>query len=133
MLLPLLLFLAQAGEPPSLRGVVTDPSGAAVPGATVQLRGRGGERRAKTAFTGSYSFPSLPPGVYQVRVSAKGFSIAQKNALRIDHAVVFDAQLAIQSEKQVVNVDDETAGVTTDAASNGGAVVLRKRELAALS
>src|SRR5207245_2184236 len=113
--------------------VVTDPSGAAVPGAAVQLRGPGGEKRAKTAGTGSYIFPSLAPGIYQVRVSAKGFSIAQRKDLRIDHPVVFDAQLTIQSEKQVVNVDDETAGVSTDAASNGGAVVLRKRELAALS
>src|SRR5882724_5031128 len=133
MILPLLLFMAQAGETPSLRGVVTDPSGAAIPGAAVQLRGPGGERRAKTVSTGSYSFPSLAPGVYQIRVSANGFSIAERKNLRIDRALVFDAQLAIQSEKQVVNVDDETAGVNTDAASNGGAVVLRKRELAALS
>src|SRR5882724_1122547 len=133
MILPLLLFMAQAGETPSLRGVVTDPSGAAIPGAAVQLRGPGGERRAKTVSTGSYSFPSLAPGVYQIRVSAKGFSIAEKKNLRIDHPLVFDTQLAIQSEKQVVNVDDETAGVNTDATSNGGSVVLRKRELAALS
>src|SRR5437868_15392347 len=118
MLIPLLLFLAQAGDTPSLRGVVTDPSGAAVPGAAVQVRGRGGEKRARTAGAGSYSFPSLAPGVYDIRVTAKGFSIAEKKAMRIDRPMVFDAQLAIQSEKQVVNVDDETAGVDTDAASN---------------
>jgi len=39
---------AQTAATASLQGSVTDPSGASVPGALVQLRGPGGERRATT-------------------------------------------------------------------------------------
>ena len=60
----------------ALKGVVTDPSGALVPGALVQLRGPGGEQRAKTDMSGLYSFPSLRPGKYLVRVIVKGFSVS---------------------------------------------------------
>ena len=124
---------AQAPSAPSLRGTVTDPSGAAVPGAVVQLRGTGGEHRAKTGTSGQYAFPSLAPGKYRIRVAAKGFTLATKQDLAIDHAAVFDAQLAIQTETQVVNVDDRVRGVSAEPGSNGGALVLGARELAALS
>ena len=60
---------AQAQMPgsPSLKGTVTDPSGAAVPNAVVQVRGvpSGPERRARTDRSGAYSFPALAPGNYQ--------------------------------------------------------------------
>src|SRR5438034_10288412 len=56
----------------SLRGTVTDPSGAAVPGAVVQLRGQGGEHRVKTGTSGQYAFPSLATVTYQIRVTSKG-------------------------------------------------------------
>jgi hypothetical protein len=118
---------------PSLRGTITDPSGAAVPGATVQIRGPRGERRAVTDGAGAYSFAALAPGKYQVRVVARGFSVTQRKDLRIDRAVVFDAQLAIQLETQVVNVDDELNRVSANPAANGGAVLLRQRQLAVLS
>ena len=62
-------------ERASLRGTVTDPSGASVPGALVQLRGPGGERRATANTLGQYVFPSLEPGKYLVRFIAKGLSL----------------------------------------------------------
>src|ERR1035441_7152857 len=48
---------------------------------------------------------------------------------------LFDLKLAIESTAQVVNVDDEanTTAVDTDPTSNGGALVLRQKELQALS
>ena len=39
-----------------LRGTITDPSGALVPGALVQLRGPGGEQRKTTGVDGSMRF-----------------------------------------------------------------------------
>ena len=124
---------AQTGNGPSLHGTVTDPSGALVPGALVQLRGPGGEQRKTTDGAGQYSFPSVRPGKYLVRVIAKGFTVAQKPDLEIASPAVFDVQLTIQAESQVLNVEDEANRVTTDAESNGGALVLREKELAALS
>ena len=77
-LFALALCLA-AQTPPSLHGTVTDPSGALVPGALVQLRGPGGEQRSTTNSTGEYSFPTLRPGKYTARVIAKGFTVSQKS------------------------------------------------------
>ena len=77
-LLLALLAPAWAQPAPSLRGTVTDPSGAVVAGAVIQLRGPAREQRATTDHTGQYAFPSLVPGKYQVRITAKGFSAAQK-------------------------------------------------------
>jgi hypothetical protein len=111
---------------------VTDPSGAAVPGAVVQARGPASDHRAKTNPSGQYVFPQLTAGRYQVRIAAKGFAAASKQ-ITIDAPVVFDAQLVIQTGKEVVNVEDRVGGVSASADSNGGALVLRARELAALS
>ena len=116
----------------SLRGTITDPSGAAVPGAVIQLRGPGGERRTKTGNTGRYSFPSLARGKYQIRVIAKGFSVTEKIDLPIDRAASFDAQLTIRGEKQVLNVGDETDRVSPEPGSNGS-LIMRERQLAVLS
>ena len=140
-LLALAIFLPTAGclleaqtvSGPSLNGVVTDPSGALVPGALIQLRGPGGEQRKATDGSGRYSFLSLRPGKYLVRVIAKGFTVAQKPDLEITAPVVFDVQLTIQAEAQVLNVEDEANKVNADPGSNGGALILREKELATLS
>ena len=63
----LVCLLPASAQTASLRGTVTDPSGAAVPGATVEVGGR----RTKTDSVGQYRFPSIAAGEYRVRVSAK--------------------------------------------------------------
>src|SRR5437764_6975873 len=93
---------AQTPPAAALKGVVTDPSGALVPGALVQLRGPGGEQRAKTDMSGLYSFPSLRPGKYLVRVIVKGFSVSQRPDFEITGATTLDVQLVIAAEAQVV-------------------------------
>src|SRR5438128_5873801 len=94
---------AQTQPAASLRGVVTDPSGALVPGALVQLRGPGGEQRATTDISGQYEIPALRPGKYLVRVIVKGFSVNQKQNFEISGPVSLDVQLVIAAEAQVVN------------------------------
>jgi hypothetical protein len=118
---------------PSLRGTVSDPSGASVPGALIQVRGPGGEQRKSTDQSGHYAFPSLSPGTYRVRVIAKGFSVTEKADLEIRSPVTFDARMIIEADAQVINVEDEANRVSADPANNGGALVLREKELAALS
>ena len=132
LLVSLAPVLAQT--PARLIGVVTDPSGAAIPGAMVELRGPSGERKIKADAHGRYEFPALEAGHYSLRVSAKGFASREAKRIRVSGSSRFDAQLAIQDRNEVVNVEDETAGgVSTDPAANGGAVVLRQRQLAPLS
>ena len=48
---------AQTAAGPALRGTITDPSGALVPGALVQLRGPGGEQRKTTGDDGQLRVP----------------------------------------------------------------------------
>jgi len=124
---------AQAANGPALRGTITDPSGALVPGALVQLRGPGGEQRKTTGEDGTYSFTVLRAGKYNLRVIAKGFSVSGRQDVEINGPVVLDAQLIIQADTQVLNVDDEANSVVADPTSNGSALVLRDKELSALS
>src|SRR5258708_34027730 len=126
-----------SAETPSLRGTITDPSGAAIPGAVVQLRGQGGEHRTKTDRSGQYAFATLPSGHYEVRVSAKHFSIALKEVnitakdfsialkkdLLIDRPAVFDVQLVIKGEKQVIDVDDQVHRVGPEPDANGDSLI----------
>ncbi len=133
LLLLALLAPAWTQPAPSLRGTVTDPSGAVIAGAVIQLRGPAREQRATTSPTGEYAFPSLPPGKYQVRITAKGFSAAQKRDLDIQHPQILDAQLAIHGEAQVIIVEDELRSVSATPEANASRVVLRERQLAAIS
>ncbi len=123
----------QTSTQTSLHGVVTDPSGATVPGAIVQLFGPGGEQRARTDNDGRYNVPSVRPGKYTIRVIAKGFTVDQKSDVEISGPSEMNSQLQIMAEAQVVNVEDEANSVTTDPSANGTSLVLREKELAALS
>ena len=116
-----------------LHGVVTDPSGSLVPGAIVQLRGPAGQKIARTDGDGKYAFQSLKPGTYKVRVLAKGFAPHEETIAALSGSAILDAQLQIQSEAQVVNVEDEIEKITTDPTANGGAIVLGAKELQAFS
>src|SRR6266851_2113565 len=80
---------------PALRGVVTDPSGALIPNALVQLRGPNGEQRRTTTNDGQYSFAPLRPGRYTIRYIARGFSVTEKRAVEINAPLVIDVQLSI--------------------------------------
>ena len=59
----------------SLAGVVTDPSGSAVPGAKVHLRNMGTNevRDAISSAVGSYKFDNLLPATYEITAEAPGF------------------------------------------------------------
>jgi hypothetical protein len=130
----ILAFSPAAAQPAaSLRGTVTDPSDAVVPGALVQLRGAGGEQRAYTNEMGEYEFPRLFPGKYRVRVIAKGFTVFDARDFDVSGAVRLDVALTIQAEAQVVNVEAEAARVSIEPDSAASAVLLGEKELAALS
>lgn len=122
---------AQTG--PSLRGAISDPSGALVPGAAVELRGPGGSRRITTNPDGTYSFSPLTAGTYELRITAKGFAPIDRKDIDVSAATVLDIALQIQTETQAVSVQDQTGGVSVDAAQNADALVLGQKELAALS
>src|SRR5271156_2350935 len=59
----------------TLTGIVSDPSGAAIAGATLKLRDEqsGSQRDTVANSDGYYTFASVPPGAYQLTVEANGF------------------------------------------------------------
>src|SRR5262245_65025376 len=69
-----------------ITGLVTDPSGAAVSGATVTVTNKatGATRMATTNSEGLYAFPSLLPGMYELKVEAAGFKTAQLDNVTLE-------------------------------------------------
>lgn len=132
-----LLFGAAAGQTgqpnAGIRGTITDPSGAVVPGAHVQIRGHGVTHETITDSYGKYSFDALNDGKYRVRVNAKGFSALERRDVQIAGALLLDLQLDIQAQHQIVNVDDDSNKVSADPSENASALVLRGKELETLS
>src|SRR5580704_70655 len=124
---------AWAQTAPSLRGTITDPSGASIPQAVVQLRSGGRNQRVTTSVDGKYSFGALTVGKYQLRITASGFAATERGDIEINTPTVLDIQLAIQTEAQAVTVQDRVNGVNVDPSSNAAALVLGAKELAALS
>jgi len=124
--------LAQPAQP-GLQGLVTDPSGASVPSALVQIIGPKGQQRQATGPDGRYSFVALQPGKYRVRFIAKGFTVGEKQDVDVTGPVTLDYQLTIEANAQVVDVDDEANGVSVDPAQNGDAIVIKQNQLDALS
>ncbi len=134
----LLLLISAAGlfaqaTGPTLKGQITDPSGAAIPDATVTATSDTGKVTVnQTDRTGSFQM-ILPTGLYTVRGMAKGFAAFEKSGIKIEGnaPVTISARLPIASETQEVTVTD-TVQVSTDPASNVGQLVLRGADLEAL-
>src|SRR5713226_5671723 len=93
----------------SIKGTVTDASGAAVSGAkvTVKSTGLGIERTATTNANGDYEFAALPPGSYSVQVEMQGFQsqIAPSVILEVSQNSVQNFGLRVASASIVVTVE----------------------------
>jgi Carboxypeptidase regulatory-like domain len=126
---------AQAPVPAgALRGQVTDPSGAAIAGATaVMTRETGSPVTATTSSQGVYEFKSLAPGKYSLTVVAQGFSLYENDDVVIaDQPLRLNVSMAIEVETTKVQVSDSAPTVDVNPANNAGAIVLSGKELEAL-
>lgn len=130
-----LLFLSTlAAQIATIKGRVTDPSDAVVPGALVTLRKAGSrELRQATNEEGVYEFKNVQPGAYTLRVQKPGFSLYAADGLPVSGPSSFDVRLTLAKDSQTLKVEDEQNAVTTDAQQNAGALVLREAELKSLS
>jgi hypothetical protein len=119
-----------------LRGQVTDESGAIVPGAKIVLTGPAGlSQTTSAANEGSYSFTDLPPGGYTVQASAPSLILRQPAKISLKAGTqTLNLLLNVAAEKQEVTIADNGGPtVSTDAANNASAIVLRGTDLDALS
>ena len=119
-----------------LRGVVTDQSGAVVPGARVTVTAANGSTRTATSGNdGNYAINGLAPGRYIVRTAAAGLVQAGTDAVDVAGATVsVDITLRLVLEKQEITVEEQSAGqVNTDASQNASSIVVTGDALDALS
>ena len=106
-------------------GTVTDSQGAAVAGATVTITnpGTGFTRTTQTADNGTYRFPGLPPGTYNVSVEQTGFKKTVQSDVQAPIANVTRADIALEtgdlSETVTVTSDTIDAVINTQDASIG--------------
>jgi hypothetical protein len=94
-----------------LQGTVKDTSGAVVAGAHVVVRGPAlaGDKTADTESTGYYRFANLPPGIYSVEVTAKGFKVTKREGLNVEvgHLPTIDLSLEVGTAAEVVEVSGQ--------------------------
>jgi len=120
----------------TVRGQISDPSGAAVPGAKVAAVSSSGQTKAGMVHPdGSYEINGLPPGAYTVSASAKGFQIFQQPAVQVaaGQTLKVNVSLKIAEEVEKVEVTDTTAKVSVNPEENATALVIKGEDLQALS
>lgn len=108
-----------------LRGIVTDPSGAVVPGATVTARSgaTGITRSVTTNDEGTYQIFALPPGEYEISAEAATFKRTVVSAVRltVGQSAELEIKLELGGQDVVVNVsggDVELVETTRTSVSN---------------
>ena len=119
-----------------LRGQVTDPSGATVGGATILLTTpTGASMDTLTDKNGLYEFKNLPAGKYTVKALAQGFGqFTQENVLIAAGLVQkLNIALTIEVQEQKIMVNDSNTTVDVNPANNAGMIVIKDKDLEALS
>ena len=123
-------IFGQGGTAGTITGIITDPSGATVPGATVTVRdlASGYSREMKTDSTGNYSFPDLAVGTYELRVSATGFETAQVSSIRLEVNATRrqDVQMKVGAVTATVQVEAAAPLLNTQNASVGQVIATRE-------
>src|SRR5262245_52644658 len=99
--------LAQTGAG-SLTGIVTDQSGAGIPGATVTATNQATNVNytAVSNETGNYTITSVPIGAYVLKAELTGFKTAETKAMDVEakQIVRFDFKLALGALEEKVEV-----------------------------
>lgn len=119
----------------NVHGTVTDPTGAVIPSSLVTLTAADGT--AKTAIAGAageYTIEQVVPGSYTVSAVADGFSASEPKAVTVgDKVLTVNIALSLPVDSQQVTVTEQTSMVDTGADNNASAIVIKGKDLDALS
>lgn len=111
------LSRAQTSTTGDLAGTVMDPSGAAVPNATVTLTSvaTGAVRSTTTNATGFYRFSLLPPGQYDTKVEAQGFQTFDRRVtVSVNQITTSDVHMSVGTENVTVRVTEAAPLLNTE-------------------
>src|SRR2546423_2346097 len=102
----------------NLIGIVTDPQQAAVVGASVSIKNNatGFSKETKTDDRGGYEIVNIPPGIYDIRMTATGFSTfeAKDIAIQANNIARGDAPLQVGAVTESITLGAEVALLQTD-------------------
>jgi hypothetical protein len=114
----------------SVTGKVTDPNGAALPGATVTIKNvdTNAENSAEANEDGSYNFALLQPGKYTLTVTKEGFNTAVREGIevRVADKLTLDVPLSIGVAATVTTVAEASPVIDTGTVSTGTAITSRQ-------
>jgi Carboxypeptidase regulatory-like domain len=117
---------ARAQVSASVKGIVTDPSGAPVPAATVTARNTetGAERSVTTDDAGRYQIVWLAVGQYEVAVTKQGFQKAIRSGIQlvVGQEASVDLKLQVSTVKAEIRVTEDAAIVSTTTRDISGLV-----------
>ncbi len=121
----------------TLHGHIADPTGALLPGAKITVATQAGAyvTSVESDASGSYAVKGLAPGSYVIQATVEGFApfVSQPILLASGQIMRVDLSMAIATEQQSVVVTDESPTVSVEAGENANAVVLKGKDLDALS
>jgi hypothetical protein len=107
----------------SITGTVKDSTGATIAGATVTVTATatGIAQTVTTNSEGSYAFPALQPGTYNVEVRQSGFKVFKRTGvlLNVNDALTIDASLQVGSAAESVTVTSDALHVETTSTQLG--------------
>ena len=119
-------LMAQSAGTSALAGTVTDPSGAAIPNATVTIinNATGQSRTTMTGTDGSYRFTLLPPGNYKVTFSAQGFKTSEvaSETLNVTETPELSRTLEVGAASEQVTVEAAAEALQTQSSTLGTTV-----------
>jgi len=124
LVLSFLLFLpammttrALAQSTGSITGTVSDPTGAAIPDATVSVKNpdTGLTRTTQTNAAGSFVFADLPIGAYAMEITKAGFETQKRSATQLltGQTIGLDLKLDVGSKVETVEVSTDTEQIKT--------------------
>ncbi|HWB32140.1 MAG TPA: carboxypeptidase regulatory-like domain-containing protein [Acidobacteriaceae bacterium] len=121
----------------TIHGTVADPTGAVIPNATVSVTTSDGHTVAtvKSNGAGTYEAGPFAPGTYIVLGSAPGFAASSPKAVTLsgNESKSFRVTLPIEAVQQQVQVTSESTTVNTSPDENANAIVIKGKDLDALS
>lgn len=115
-----------------ISGQVTDPSGAAVPNAAIEVLREGTQQphTAKTNSSGVYSIPYILPGSYVVTVEAAGFKKAIRQGVNLDVSQKLNLNISLEvgAISETVTVQEAPSLLSTGDASGGTVIDAQKTQ-----